>query len=309
MKAAFIFSGQGAQRVGMGKDIFDNSRAGAAVYREADSLLDWSVSDVCFNGPEEKLTESRYCQVAIFVTSMACLAAFREKFGDAVKPVGAAGLSLGEYGALCCAESFSFADGLRLVARRAELMDAACRETSGTMACVLTKGAAPADTIRDICAGCGIDVANYNSPGQIVISGVADGVSRACEQIKGLENIRRIIPLNVAGAYHSRLMAKAGEQLGSVLDGVTIRQNVVPVAQNVTGKVTEDFTQIKANLVSQVAGSVRWVDCVNALSALGADTFIEFGPGTVLTGLVKQIDPSKALLNVSSCADLEKIQL
>ncbi len=104
-------------------------------------------------------------------------------------------------------------------------------------------------------------------------------------------------------------MAKAGEQLRSVLDGVTIRQNVVPVAQNVTGKVTEDFTQIKANLVSQVAGSVRWVDCVNALSALGADTFIEFGPGTVLTGLVKQIDPSKALLNVSSCADLEKIQL
>lgn len=137
-KALLFFHGQ-AHNASEGKDIYDNSAAGAAVYREADSVLGWSVSDVCFNGPEEKLTESKYCQVAIFVTSMACLAAFHEKFGDAVKPVGAAGLSLGEYGALCCADYFSFADGLRLVARRAELMDAACRETHGTMAGVLTK--------------------------------------------------------------------------------------------------------------------------------------------------------------------------
>lgn len=308
MKPAFVFSGQGAQKVGMGKELFEQSPAAAKVYAEADSVLDWKVSELCFNGPEEKLTESRYCQVAIFVTSMACLAAFREKYPD-VRPVGAAGLSLGEYGALCCAGYFRFPDALRLVAQRAELMDAACRAEAGTMASILTNGTTSPEVFAQVCAECGIDVANFNSPAQTVISGTVDGVAKVSAILKDKEGVRRIIPLNVAGAYHSRMMAGAGEQLRPVLEAVPVAKNEVPVAQNFTGKVTEDYTQIRENLVRQVAGSVRWVDCVQSLSALGADTFIEFGPGTVLTGLIKKIDASKTTWNVSSAEDLNKLEL
>lgn len=308
MKAAFVFSGQGAQKVGMGKDLFEQSPAAAKVYAEADSVLDWKVSELCFSGPEEKLTESRYCQVAIFVTSMACLAAFNEKY-PGVRPLGAAGLSLGEYGALCCAGYFRFPDALRLVARRAELMDVACRAEAGTMASVLTNGTTPPEVFAQVCAECGIDVANFNSPAQTVISGTVAGVEKASAILKDKEGVRRIIPLNVAGAYHSRMMAGAGEQLRPVLEAVPVAKNEIPVAQNFTGKVTADYTQIRENLVRQVAGSVRWVDCVQTLSALGADTFIEFGPGTVLTGLIKKIDASKATWNVSSAEDLNKLEL
>ncbi|OQA81248.1 MAG: Polyketide biosynthesis protein BaeE [Lentisphaerae bacterium ADurb.Bin242] len=308
MKAAFVFSGQGAQKVGMGKDLFEQCPAAAKVYAEADSVLGWNVSGLCFSGPEEKLTESRYCQVAIFVTSMACLAAFQEKF-PLIRPVGAAGLSLGEYGALCCCGYFRFPDALRLVARRAELMDAACRAEAGTMASILTDGTTPPEVFARVCAECGIDVANFNSPAQTVISGTADGVAKASAILKEKEGVRRIIPLNVAGAYHSRMMTGAGEQLRPVLENVAVAKNEIPVAQNFTGAVTEDYTQIKENLVRQVAGSVRWVDCVRSLSALGADTFIEFGPGTVLTGLIRKIDASKTTWNVSSAEDLNKLEL
>ena len=188
-------------------------------------------------------------------------------------------------------------------------MDAACRAEAGTMASVLTTGTTPPEVFAQVCAECGIDVANFNSPAQTVISGTVDGVAKASAILKEKEGVRRIIPLNVAGAYHSRMMAQAGEQLRSVLAPVAVTKNQVPVAQNFTGKVTEDYTQIKENLVRQVAGSVRWVDCVQSLSALGADTFIEFGPGTVLTGLIKKIDASKAAWNVSSADDLNKLEL
>lgn len=303
MKAAFVFSGQGAQSVGMGKDLFENSPAAAAIYREADSVLGWSVSEICFNGPTEKLTESKYCQPAIYTTSAACLAAFNEKFGAQIKAVGCAGLSLGEYAAFYAAGYFTFADGLKLVAKRAELMDAACRETAGGMACVLN---GDPEIIRQVCVECGIDVANFNCPGQIVISGLKDGVEKAVNALKE-KGVRKLIPLNVAGAYHSRLMKSAGDKLKSVLDGVAVKPLCVPVAQNYTGEIVKNEAEIKENLVKQVAGSVRWEECVRALSELGADTFIEFGPGTVLTGLVKKTDATKALFNVSSSADLAKI--
>ena len=306
MKAAFIFSGQGAQKTGMGKDLYENSPAAAEIFRQANEILGWDIMDVCFNGPDEKLTESRCCQPAIFTVSMAALAAFREKF-PMVKPVGAAGLSLGEYGALCCADYFSFSDGLRLVSKRAELMDAACRQAAGTMASILTNGSVTKETFQKICSDCGIWVANYNNPMQTVISGGVDGVAKAVEIFKTVEGVRRVVPLNVAGAFHSGMMTEAGEKLREVLAGVEVKRNDIPVAQNFTGTITEDYTKIKENLVRQVAGSVQWIGCVQALSTAGADTFIEFGPGTVLTGLIRKIDPSKKLLNVQSAEDLGKI--
>ena len=296
MKTAYIFSGQGAQTVGMGKDLFEGSPAAKAIYREADSILGWSISDICFNGPAEKLTESKYCQPAIYTTSMACLAAYREKFGgDPDELVGCAGLSLGEYAALACAGFFSFADGLTLVAKRAELMDEACRKTQGGMAAII---AGDPDVIREVCKECDIDVANYNCPGQIVISGVKDGVLKACGILKE-KGVKRAIPLNVAGAYHSRLMADAGKALQGPLSETAVKTPTVPVVQNLTGKPETEPDSIKANLIGQVAGSVRWEECVKVLTSLGAEKFVEFGPGSVLTGFVRKIDPTRQIMNIS----------
>ena len=307
MKAAFIFSGQGAQSVGMGKDIYDMSPAGKAIYDEANKVLGWDLTSVCFEGPAEKLMESKYCQVAIFVTSMACLELFKEKTSGKITPVGCAGLSLGEYAAFCCSGFFKFADAVKLVAKRAELMDEATRKAKGTMASIITNGGISAEEISKVCEECGIGVANYNSAMQIVISGNVDGVAKASEILKGTPGVRKIIPLKVAGAYHSPMMAEAGQALAPFLEATPVNPMTIPVAQNFTGTITEDPAQVKPNLISQVAGSVRWVDCVNALSSLGADTFIEFGPGTVLTGLVKKIDPEKAVFNVGTFEDPDKI--
>ncbi|MBO5762058.1 MAG: ACP S-malonyltransferase [Lentisphaeria bacterium] len=307
MKAAFIFSGQGAQSVGMGRDIFEKSPAGRSIYEKADEVLGWKVSGICFDGPAEKLTESRYCQVAIFVTSMACLASFHEQTGNKVVPVGTAGLSLGEYSALCCSGFFQFEDALRLVAKRAELMDEATRTTKGTMAAIITTGAGAEGEIARICAENGIGVANYNSPFQVVISGSVEGVASASAALKGVAGVRKVMPLTVAGAYHSPLMAEAGQALIPFMDAAPANAIVYPIAQNYTGSITENASDVKGNLIKQVAGSVRWVECVNALSALGADTFIEFGPGSVLTGLVKKIDSTKTVYNVSNFDDPAKI--
>ena len=300
MKPVFVFSGQGAQSVGMGKDLFENSQAAASVFKEADSVLGWSVSEVCFNGPESKLTESKICQPSIYTMSAACLAAFAEKNPEA-KSLASAGLSLGEFAALCSAGVFSFADGLRLVARRGELMDECCKKAKGGMATIL---GGDIGIIRQVCAECDIDVANLNCPGQVVISGAEEKVTRAIAGLRE-KGFRKVIPLKVAGAYHSRIMKDAGDALKGVLDGIPMKDPVIPVAQNYVGTCVSNVCEIRNNLVSQVAGSVKWEDCVNSILAGGADTVIEFGPGNVLTGLVKRINANVATFNVNSIDSLK----
>jgi len=301
MKVGFVFSGQGAQEVGMGKDLFENSEAAAEIFKEADEVLGWSVSELCFNGPAEKLTESKYCQPAIYTMSVACLAAFQEKF-PAVHQVANGGLSLGEFAALCASGVYGFADGLRLVAQRGELMDAACKEMNGGMASVL---GGDLDIIKEVCEECDIDVANYNCPGQIVISGEKEKVDAAVVELKA-RGLKRVIPLTVAGAYHSRLMAAAGEKFSAVLDGADLFAPEIPVMQNFPGNAVAEVEAIKSNLVSQVAGSVRWEECVREMIAQGVDTLIEFGPGRVLTGLAKRTERSLKLFNVNSIDSLDK---
>ncbi len=302
MKPFFVFSGQGAQAVGMGRDLVEAFPAAKARFDEADAVLGYDQSSIVFEGPAEKLTESRYCQPAIYTMSCAALDAFRSRFPE-VKPVACAGLSLGEYGALYAGGAFDFASGLRLLAQRAELMDRACRSTSGGMASVLS---GDPDVIREVCAACGIDVANYNSPGQIVISGEKEKLAKAVEELKN-RGMRKVVVLNVAGAFHSRLMAPAGEALKPVLEASAMTLPTTPVYHNFTAAVAGSVEELKANLASQVAGSVRWEECVRAMVAAGGDTMIEFGPGNVLTGLLRRTLPEVPYFNVNSAASLESL--
>ena len=299
MKAFFVFSGQGAQTVGMGKDLYETSAAARKIFDEADSVLGYSLTDIIFNGPIEKLTESLYCQDAIYTVSCAALAAFREKFGE-IEPVACAGLSLGEYGALYCGGAFDFATGAKLLAARGKLMDEACRKTNGAMASVL--GGDPG-VIAEVCKEMDIDVANYNCPGQIVISGEKSKVEAAVAELKA-RGLRKVILLNVAGAFHSRLMQEAGAGLEKVLADTDVKLPEIPVYHNFTADVSSSVEELKKNLTSQVAGSVRWEDCVRRAAAAGADTVIEFGPGAVLTGLVRRTVDMK-LININSAASLE----
>ena len=301
MKAMFVFSGQGAQAVGMGRDLYEASPAAKAIFDAADQTLGWSVSEVCFEDKDGKQARSLYVQPAIYTMSCAALEAYREKHPE-VQPVACAGLSLGEYGALYAAGAFSFVDGLKLVARRAELMDEACAKTDGGMASVL---GGDAEVIREVCAACDIDVANYNSPGQIVISGDKAKVAEAVTMLKE-KGMRKVIPLNVAGAYHSRLMKDAGCALQVVLEQNGLAMPAIPVYHNFTARPAENLQELIGNLEKQVAGSVRWVECVQNMIAAGADTMIEFGPGNVLTGLLKRTVPEVPGININSADSLNQ---
>ncbi|HJO96137.1 MAG TPA: ACP S-malonyltransferase [Victivallales bacterium] len=299
MKTAFVFSGQGAQKVGMGKDLFENSPVAAEVFKKADEILGYSLSDICFNGPDSKLTETKYCQLAIYVMSAACLEAFKEKHGD-MTPVATAGLSLGEFTALYAAGAFSFEDGVKIIEKRAIYMQEACDNTKGGMASVLR---GETTLIEESCNEAGIDVSNFNSPGQTVISGEKEKVKNAISILKS-KGISKIIPLRVAGAYHSRLMKSAEVKLEEYLNNFDFTIPAIPVAQNYVGALTAEPNQIKTNIIKQVTGSVQWVDCINSFDSLGVDNIIEFGPGNVLTGLIKRINSNISLSNINSVETL-----
>ena len=303
-KLFYVFSGQGAQAVGMGKSLYDNSPEAKKIFDLADATLGFELSKICFEGPVEKLTGTDICQVAIYTMSCAALAAFQKKFPQC-KPVACAGLSLGEYAALHAGGAFSFADGLKILQQRANLMDKACSETDGTMATILGGDLA---IIEEVAQVCDIDVANYNSPGQIVVSGERAKVEKAVEELKA-RGMKKVILLNVAGAFHSRLMASAGEGMKQVLADAAIAMPGVPVFQNFTAEPPASVEELKNNLIHQVAGSVRWESCVRNMIAAGGDYMVEFGPGNVLTGLLRRTDSTVGYYNVNSFESLDGFEL
>jgi len=300
-KIALLFAGQGAQTVGMGRDLAEQFPTAANLFQKADDVLERKLSEIAWNGPIEDLTKTSNCQPALFVHGLACFSVLRELAGNF--PIGgAAGLSLGEMTAHAAAGTFDFANGLRLVQRRGELMDEACEKTSGGMAALI---GAEENIVRQLAADEEVDVANINAPGQIVISGELAKVQAAVGVAKEY-GIRRATMLNVAGAYHSRLMESAYEKLGAVLQHVPMQPPSFPVISNVTGDEVRTPVEIRRTLQDQVTGTVRWLDCMERLAALGCDFFVELGPGGVLAGLLRRTLKG---VDVTSIADVESVRI
>ena len=295
-----LFSGQGAQKVGMGKDWVEASPTARQMAMLADKTLGFSLSDVMFDGPDEELTKTSRCQPALYLHGLIALALVRERV-PTLKPVAAAGLSLGEFTAHAAVGTFSFEDGLHLVARRGEFMEDACKAIEGAMAALLGGDEAQ---VRALAAAAGVDVANLNAPGQIVISGTVSGIDTAVERAKEF-GIRRAIKLNVAGAYHSRLMQSAQDKLAAELATVYLQPPALPVVCNFGASVVSDPADIRSMLEKQVTGSVRWTESIQALIAMGHRTFLELGPGKVLAGLVSKIDKEAIVHSVENQASLE----
>src|SRR2546421_5807442 len=293
-EVALMFAGQGAQVVGMGKDLASEFPIAADLFRRADEILNRKLSEIAWNGPIEELTKTSNCQPALFVHGLACLSILRELAGD-FSIGGAAGLSLGELTAHAAGGTMDFENGLKLVQKRGEFMDEACSATIGGMAAMI---GADENTVRQLADDQDVDVANINSPGQIVISGELAKVEAAVGVAKE-HGIRRATLLNVAGAYHSRLMQSAYEELGGALLEVQMQLPQFPVVSNVTGREVKTLPEIRQALQDQVTSTVRWVDCMERLGALGCDLFIELGPGGVLAGLLKRTRKDADVISVS----------
>jgi len=299
-KIALLFAGQGAQVVGMGKDLAEQFPTAADLFRRGDEILGRKLSDIAWNGPIEELTKTSNCQPALFVHGLACLSILRELGGNF--PIGgAAGLSLGEMTAHAAAGTFEFANGLKLVQKRGEFMDEACATTIGGMAAMI--GGLEND-VRRLAADEDVDVANINALGQIVISGELAKVEAAVGVAKEY-GIRRATMLKVAGAYHSRLMQSAYKKLGGTLLHVVVKPPRFPVVSNVTGREVATPVEIRRTLQDQVTSTVRWVDCVERLVDLGCDLFIELGPGGVLAGLLKR---TRKDVDVVSVSDVDSVR-
>jgi len=301
MALALIFSGQGAQKVGMGKTLSDHSPAARALYAEANAVLGWDLAKISFEGPESELTQTKVCQPALFVHGLALLAALRE-LGKvpAGEPRFALGLSLGEVTAYCAAGVFDFATGLRVVAERGRLMQLACEETTGGMAAIIGEERAK---VQELCREFDIEAANFNAPGQIIVSGEKARIDAAVAAGKE-RGIKKFIPLNVAGAYHSRLMEPARVAFATFLEGVTFAAPRFPVFTNTTGQGVSAPADLKAALVRQVVSSVLWEDCMRSAAAAGAAEFWELGPGGVLAGLARRTEKTWIVKSFAEYSDL-----
>lgn len=286
-KHAYVFPGQGAQFVGMGKDLYDNLPKAKELFNQANEILGFNITDIIFNGTDEDLKQTKVTQPAVFLHSVIraiCL-------GDDFKPDMVAGHSLGEFSALVAAGVLSFEDGLRLVSKRALAMQAACELQPSTMAAVLgLEDEKVVEVLKSITNEV-VVAANFNCPGQLVISGSIAGVEQACEALKNA-GAKRALPLKVGGAFHSPLMEPAREELAKAIEETNFSSPKCPIYQNVVAHAVTEPQEIKKNLIAQLTAPVRWTECVRAMISDGATLFTEVGPGTVLQGLVKKIDSS-----------------
>ena len=304
-KIAFLFPGQGSQAVGMGRDLRERFAVAARTFEEADEALGFAISKLCFEGPEEELRLTENTQPAILTVSVA---GWRVLEAEGVRAELAAGHSLGEWSAHVAAGTLRFRDAVRAVKARGRAMQQAVPAGQGGMAAVLMLDPAKvAEACAEAAAETGLTVAaaNLNSPGQTVISGSLAAVEKAAEICKA-KGARRALMLPVSAPFHCVLMQPAQEEVGRVLDGIAMSDPRIPVAANVTGSLVHTAAEAKDALIRQVTGTVRWVDCVQSLIGAGADTFIEVGPGKVLTGLMKQIDAAQKAMNVEDGASLER---
>lgn len=282
MKKAYVFPGQGSQFSGMGRDLWESSPAARELFEEADRILGFEISKIMFEGSAEELKQTKVTQPAVFIHSVAAAVALGEEF----RPAMVAGHSLGEFSALAAAGALSFESALRLVYARALAMQKACEEQPSTMAAIL---ALPDERIEEVCATIeGVVAANYNCPGQVVISGTTEGVKAACEALKAA-GAKRALPLAVSGGFHSPCMASAREELAAAIEATEFFAPRCPIYQNVDATPHTDPEEIKANLIAQLTSPVRWTQSVRAMLRDGAEEFVECGPGAVLTGLISKI--------------------
>ena len=297
---ALLFAGQGAQAVGMGRDLAQQFPSARKWFEQANGLLGFDLAKVCFEGPEAELTRTENAQPGIFLVGWIAMELLKERV-PGLQFHATAGLSLGEFTALAAAGALSFEDGLRTVRQRGRFMQEACEGTQGGMAAII--GLDEART-REACAEAGVELANLNCPGQIVISGPSDRMDKACEIAKA-KGAKKAMPLAVAGAYHSALMAAAKPRLAAVLAAVAIKTPAVPVVSNVTALPHGDAASIRARMVEQVTSSVRWEDSMRYLLAQGFTRFIELGPGKALSGFMKRIDGGAQMFNVADVPSLD----
>ena len=300
MKNCCVFAGQGAQVPGMGRDFAEADPEIMALFDKANAVLGFDLRKICFEGPKEELTKSNVAQPAIFVTSYAAFLALKKR--KEVKFECAAGLSLGEWGALCAAGVLDFESTLKVLEARGRFMQEACEAAPSGMIAIV--GATP-DQLKALCEATGCTVANVNSAAQQVLSGSKDAIAAAAAKAKEL-GIRKAIPLATAGAFHSPFMAPAREKLAAVLDAIEFKAPQFPVLSNITGKPhSSDPAEIKRMMLEQVTGTTNWAADVDEAKAMGCDTFVEFGPGKVLSGLIKKIDAALVTTNVADLASLD----